>query len=739
MSEEDSNRTLGLFGAIGVGVGAIVGGGILALAGAAFAATGPSAIVAFAANGAIALVTAHSFGQLASRFPESGGTYTFAKKVLSVEAAFLVGWVVWFASIVAAVLYALGFAAFALVVIERLLEASGAGLPGWLSGREALVALAAAATLYYALSLWRRSAGGGPWVSVAKVGVFALVIAGGIFAFATAPPPDLGAQLTPFFSGGALGLISAMGYTFIALQGFDLIAAVGGEVRDPERNLPRAMRISLVIALAIYLPLLFLATTVGIEPGESIAAASAAAPETIVARAAERFLGPLGYWLVVVAAILAMLSALQANLFGASRVALAMARDRTLPEVVGRLRLVSGTPGNAVLATSAAVIAIAIAIPDVSDAGAASSLIFLITFAIAHWTNLLVLRRSGAALAPGLRAWPVLPILGGVACLSLAAFQGFAVTSAGALTAVWLVLGFAFYLTVLAPRARVADAAALAFDPNLVQLRGLSPLVLVPISNPASARGLIGVAGALVTPHVGRTLVLSVVHPPDDPRLEDLKRVRDLLELLSESFHASFERELTPETLITVGADPWIEIARVARSHRCESLLIGLSRLEGKVVAARIEELMARVACDVVVLRAAPEWRLISARRVLVPVGGRRDQSLVRARLLGSMLRTAPREVCFLRVMSPRASDGECALAERELRSLARDELPGAAKFELVRADDPGSELVRRAADYDLVVLGAQRRHRHDKAFGEIPMRIARETDRALILISRAG
>ena len=63
-------------------------------------------MAAFALNGVIALLTALSFAELASKFPESGGTYAFSKKVLPVEAAAAVGWVVWFASIVAAVLYA---------------------------------------------------------------------------------------------------------------------------------------------------------------------------------------------------------------------------------------------------------------------------------------------------------------------------------------------------------------------------------------------------------------------------------------------------------------------------------------------------------------------------------------------------------------------------------------------------------------------------------------------------------
>ena len=83
-----------------------MGGGILALAGVAFATTGPAAMVAFALNGVIALMTALSFAELASKFPESGGTYAFSRKVLPVGAAAAVGWVVWFASMVAAVLYA---------------------------------------------------------------------------------------------------------------------------------------------------------------------------------------------------------------------------------------------------------------------------------------------------------------------------------------------------------------------------------------------------------------------------------------------------------------------------------------------------------------------------------------------------------------------------------------------------------------------------------------------------------
>ena len=145
-----SQPNLGLIGATSVGVGAIVGGGILALAGTAFAATGPAAMLAFLLNGLIAMLTALSLAEMASRFPESGGTYTFSKKVLSVEAAFSIGWFVCFASIVAALLYALGLAWFLIIFLRELL---GPQAPQWLDHQLSEPGLAMVTTVATGL-LW---------------------------------------------------------------------------------------------------------------------------------------------------------------------------------------------------------------------------------------------------------------------------------------------------------------------------------------------------------------------------------------------------------------------------------------------------------------------------------------------------------------------------------------------------------------------------------------------------------
>ena len=91
---------------------------MLALAGPAFALSGPSAILAFALNGFLAVLTALSFAELATAFPESGGAYVFARKVLSIRAAFAAGWILWFAYIAAGALYALGFAVYADLALQ---------------------------------------------------------------------------------------------------------------------------------------------------------------------------------------------------------------------------------------------------------------------------------------------------------------------------------------------------------------------------------------------------------------------------------------------------------------------------------------------------------------------------------------------------------------------------------------------------------------------------------------------
>ncbi len=741
MSTQTSSvgRTLGLRGATAVGVGAIVGGGILALAGVAFETTGPSAIMAFALNGAIAMLTAVSFAELAVRFPQSGGTYTYARKVLTVEAAFAVGWVVWFASVVAAVLYAMGFAVFFVPFVELPFMALGGAAPEWLTGRFALVVYALGALGFYVYSLTRSAAGGGQWATIGKVVVFAFLILGGVWAlFVVGPGPGgIRGSFSRFFENGGTGLAQAMGYTFIALQGFDLIAAVGGEVKDPERNIPRAMFLSLGAALGIYIPLLFLIVVVG-TAGTGIAALAAEDPEILVAVAARNFLGGVGYWLVITAGVLSMLSALQANMLAASRFARTMALDRTLPGRFGDLSTGAGTPVAAIQLTAVMVAFLLVAVPDVAAAGAVSSLIFLASFTLTHMIAYLARKRIGAPEGFVSPWFPAVPIAGGGACLAIGLYQALAVPSAGVLAALWLSVGAVLFALYLAPRARVVDASSEGVDPQIMKLRGRQPVVLVPIANPASAETLVTMSRALAPPPFSRVQMLSVVGLPGSESENDMpRRIRDAQSVLGGALNAALEAELRPEALITIHEDPWREIARVANASACESLLLGLGHLDENIMIGPLEWLIDKVAGDVVILRAPPRWKPDEACKILIPARGGRVRSPIRARLLGSLGRTATRDVTYLSVM---AEDTRPAVSQRalaDLNRMAADEVVGAAHAEVVLSDDVVGSVVAKAAENDVLMLGLHREGRQKGIFGDLMLEIARSTTCPLLIIGQ--
>ena len=709
-------------------MGAIVGGGILALAGVAFATAGPAAMIAFAANGVIAYLTAMSFADLSRRFHESGGVYTYAKKVLNIEVAFLVGWVVWGASIVAGVLYALGFAAFTAEGVRRIFTLAGGG-PEWAFGPALPVGLTLASVLAYTLILARQAGGAGTIANIGKTIAFAVLIGAGVVAWTAGSSSELLGRLRPFSPHGSIGILAAMGYTFIALQGFGLIPTVSEEVKNPGRNIPLAMYLSLGIALAIYLPLLFLMATVGAPP-EGITAAAVTHPEGLVAVSAEQYMGPAGYWLVIGAGVLSMLSALSANVVAASRLAFTMARDRTLPRRFGHVGP-SGTPAPAVLVSGAMMATTALIVGDVAAAGAASSLIFLVSFAMVHWTAALAASRSRESKNL------IVPWIGGLLCLGLSTFQAFKVPEAGSLIAVWLAIGAVLYLTLFASGARLADASAEARDPDLARMRGRSPLVLVPIANPASAASLVDVAGTLRTPGTGRVLLLSVVRPQSALAGEEPRGFDDVQAVLRESLRRSFESALVPETLFTIASDVWGEITRVAGGQGCETILLGLPDLAEPGLEANLERLLAGLDKDVVILRAPHRWHPDEARRVLVPLGGRRAHSRLRARLLASLSRSGERSLTFLHVVPTATGPASLKATERELRALARDEAAGPYEVEVEATENPVEAIVRRSAEADLVVLGMERRAKGQRPLGDLALAIAQHTDVPLILISR--
>lgn len=730
-----TTRTIGFFGAISIGVGALVGGGILALAGVAFSVAGPSAIIAFAFNGLIAFITALSLSEMASANPQSGGVYTYAKKALSLQVAFGVGWIVWFASLVAAVLYALGFGAFTIFALQQI----PIGNSGWIFKFKWMpVLLALFAIGFYAFKMVRTKGSGGSLANIGKLLVFAILIAGGLAVIVQTPFSHIKQSLNPFFLNGFSGVVAAMGYTFIALQGFDLIVSAAGEIKNPEKNIPKAMIFTLIIGLMVYLPLLFLVMTIGVQPGDSIAKMSAINPETVLAIAAQNYLGAFGFWLVLVAGIFSMLSALQANLFAASRIALQMAKDRTLTHHLSNVDPKYGTPTTAIFVTCGIVALLVLILPDVAAAGAASSLIFLITFAIAH-IIMMLMRYRGYSESNTYRVpyFPILPIIGMIACLALALFQAIAEPAAGIISLLWLISGGVLFVSFFIRKAEVIDASEQALDPDLVRLRGLSPLVLLPITNPANAESMVFVANSLAPPVVGRVLLLSIIIPSDEQN-KTFDRLANSQEVTLQALMASFDSGLRPDTLTTIAEHPWQEIERIVKTHRCRSLLLGLSDINDLRTNQNLEKLVRNVKSDVVVFRQPYSgWKITEAQNILIPVAGFDSHDSLRARVAASIWRASRPNITFLQILPTNTTEGK---RKKNLVTLSRFSgriIPGKTEDKIILSDDVKAELIRQSKIHDLVIMGLGKPDPHEKAFGEIALSLAEETKSALIFISK--
>jgi basic amino acid/polyamine antiporter, APA family len=726
------------------GVGAIIGGGIIVLAGPSLVAAGPATLLAVLLNAVVAVAAAFSLSELATRFPRSGGPYAFALQVFSIQTAFAVGWLVWFASLAAAAVFALGFAEFALAAAAELARGIGPGPVAWATSRAPTVLVALAAVAVYLVQLLRRRQVGGAWLIGAKVFTMAALGLAGMVAVALAPGAASAAAArfatdsAAFAPHGAAGVAQAMGLLFVAFQGFALLAAAAGEIERPVRDVPRAMLIAIAVATLLYLPLFVAILAVGIPAGETLGGFAARTGGTTLAEAARTYLGPAGFWLVTVTAVLAMLTALQANLYAASRVARAMARDRTLPLPLARLGP-DGTPRWALLTSAGLVAAIVVTLPTVATAGSAAGLIYLSVFALAHAMALLARRRASEAApfrAP-LGTW--LPLLGGLGTLALAVINAVAVPSAGLLALGWLALGALAYAWLLGRQAAAVDAEHEATEPDLVRLRGRRPLVLVPVANPSNAEALVSVAHALAPPTIGRVLLLTVVsRSPDEdpePHVENAQRV------LRASLGTALALGLEPEAMTAVAGDPWEAITRVARTHACEVVLLGLSRLDDAATLARVDRLLADVGSDVVILRAPPGWHLERVRDVVVPFAGGAQQETLRARVLGALARLADPRVRYVQVLPSAASERARLRAERALRHVLEGRSLGRTEGLCVRSDDPVAAVAATAATADLLLLGLPRRDTAGAALGSFapPLLASLPPSCAALLIHRRG
>ncbi|WP_314177353.1 APC family permease [Streptomyces winkii] len=376
-------RQLGVFDAVVVGLGSMLGAGIFAALAPAARAAGSGLLPGLALAAAVAYCNATASARLAARYPASGGTYVYGRERLGDFWGHLAGWAFVTGKTASC-------AAMALTV----------GSYAWPEQSHAVAVASVVAMTSVNNAGVRKSA----WVTRAVVALVLAVLAAVVIAVFVSGETHAG-RLTPGGDLGFSGVLQAAGLMFFAFAGYARIATLGEEVRDPERVIPRAVPLALGIALFVYAAVAVAALSV-LGSGEL---ADAAAPLTRAVQSA----GTPGLEQVVrVGAVVAALGALLTLILGVSRTVLAMARDRHLPHALAAVHPRFRVPHRAALAVGA-VVAVVAATADVRGAIGFSSFGVLVYYAIANasaWT----------LTSEGRRRRRLLPAAGLAGCLAMA-------------------------------------------------------------------------------------------------------------------------------------------------------------------------------------------------------------------------------------------------------------------------------------------------------------------------------
>jgi len=374
---------------IAMGVGGMVGGGIFSVLGLSIGLAGHAAPMAFALGGLLALITGWSYAKLGLCFHSDGGSFTYLEHAFRrPNIAGLGGWLLIAGYIGTLALYAYTFGAY------------GAALLGSHTHALALHHFLETAIIliFLGINLYGVQAAGHTEDVIVLVKV--VILSG--FAIIGLMQADL-SLLTPFFNQGGSGLLMGTALIFVAYEGFELIPNAVNESRDPQRDLPRAIMISIIATALIYV-LVSLVAVANLSPANIVKY-----KEYALAVAAEPFLGKAGFLLIGLGAVLSTASAINATMFGTARLGSIMASEHALPCAFAHRSRTASVPWVS-LVILAAVTLVFVNLADLSVISSFASATFLLIFASINLAAFRLRKKNGVH--------PLMPLLGLAGCLA---------------------------------------------------------------------------------------------------------------------------------------------------------------------------------------------------------------------------------------------------------------------------------------------------------------------------------
>ena len=584
-------RSLSLKDSVMIGIASMIGGAIFVLVGPGMAQAGAALMIAFLLNGVITVFTALTYAELGSAFPATGGGYRWVKQGLPRPNAYLSGWMAWFGHTIAGSLYAVAFGSF----FGYLLKASG--VIGDDFGFPIDKLFAAIAIIIFTFVNIRGSSDTGKVgnaITFTQLAIIGVLVAAAVGAMAFANP-NWSENFTDFMPLGITGIALAMGLTFIAFEGYEIISQAGDEIKNPKRNIPRAILLSLAVVVTLYVVFTFVFIG-GLNPddiGMPAWSFIGSFGELGIIEAAERFM-PFGALIVLAGGLVSTLSALNATTFAASRVSFAMGTQYNLPHIFSKIHPKYHTPFVATIISGIIMMVIALSL-DLTAIALAASIMFLFLFTQVNLASITIRRLYEKTVDYGFKTpfFPAVPIIGIATAMGLSIYLLITHPESWVIAVVWVLIGFVIY-KFYTSKQELEHNAPLVFTQG-PKLRKEYRIMIV--FDKRNATKFYKIAKAISEQNDGEITVLNIVNVPRQTPLSLSHGIGDNGLKAIEEFKKAVPGSLRNRFLVRLAHDPTEAILSTAEEQDINTMLVDFSFLRNN------RKLLSLTTCDIVGIR----------------------------------------------------------------------------------------------------------------------------------------
>ncbi len=575
---------------VSIGVGAMTGATIYVMAGQATQLAGTGVLLALVFNYIITMLTGMTYAELSTVYPEAGGGYLFVEESLPKPFGFMGGWMSWFSHSIADAFYTVVFA----TGILWLFEEYGISFPFNFIIFEKFIILLILIIIIL-INYWGTATTGKSQTLITNIQILLLIIFIVAGTVAIIRHPNIPANLLPF-NTTPMGILLAMGLLFVAFEGYEIIAQGAEEIKNPEKNIPKAIFVSVAIVTILYVILFF------IMLGGAGTAWIGAHGEFAMIDYGSIILGAYGPALVILAMLIGSGATLNATVYSAIRVSFAMGRNGSLPKALSKIHKKHRTPHVATLITGIIIGAMALFLP-LDTIVAAASIMFLLLFTL---VNIAVIinryKNPHVKRAYSIPLFPLIPILAIITKLMVAFALWIFSPESWYIALLWIEAGLLIYYFWAGKREIERPQPV---KPKEEKIVGEKNNMLVPLSDefPNSVK-----IGAIIAENLNSNLYLfSALEVPltISPQSITYSESSDKIKMMERMEKIAKKHKRSPYVIVTVSHDPVNAIRDEVKEKNINLIMLTWRQKKGKrlIFGSTLEKIYKDPPCDIIIFR----------------------------------------------------------------------------------------------------------------------------------------